>query len=98
MSEALDRWKVFPREIERDLSFYHNVDIGDWLTGKVSSRKFLTFLDGLMLEEQSWYRYSVEEFIKELKDEEERLYKQSAHNIIFAQLMGQSMEVANGEN
>lgn len=89
--EALPRWKVFPREILFDLSHYHHRHIKEWHTGEMSSNELLNLLDGLMLHEHSWYRISVELFIEELKEEEERLHRQHAHNLIFAQLMGQGM-------
>lgn len=86
------RWKLFPREIESDLSLYHRIDIGDWHEGKVSSRKLLTLLDGLPYE--SWYKLSVQKFIEDMAEEEERLYRQDIKGLIFAQLTGQEVSVA----
>lgn len=91
VTEALPRWRVFAREIECDLSLYHHRDISDWHTGKLSSRTLLNFLDGLPGE--SWYKISAAAFVEEVKEEQERLYKQDVRNLIRAQLMGQMVEV-----
>lgn len=86
------RWKLFPREIESDLSLYHRIDIGDWFEGRVNSRKLLTLLDGLPFE--SWYKQSVQTFLEDLAAEEERLYLQDVKGLIFAQLTGQEVSAA----
>lgn len=91
MREAIPLWKVFPREIECDLSLYHHVDIGDWHTGRMSSRKLLVLLSGLPAE--SWYRISSEAFLEEVKVEQERKHKQEIRGLIWAQLTGQFREV-----
>lgn len=88
------RWKLFPRQIECDLSLYHGRDIGEWHVGTLSSRKLLILLDGLPGE--SWYKLSVHEFITELAEEEERDYCASVGNLIYAQLHGQ--EVSSGQS
>lgn len=95
MSEALGRWKLFPREIESDLSLYHRRDIGEWFEGRMSSRKLLTLLDGLPSD--SWYKISVEAFLKEYAEEQERLHRQDVKSVIFAQLQGQILEPAKTE-
>lgn len=96
VTEMFPRWRAFPREIESDLNLYHRRDIKDWHTGELSSRLLLNYLDGLMLQEESWYRASVQKFLENLKEEEERLYKQDVRSLIFAQLTGQKVEVASG--
>lgn len=93
MSEALPRWKVFPREIESDLHLYHGIDIGDWHEGRLSSRKLLAYLDGLPNE--SWYKLSVQEFINEIHEESERAQIREPRSFLLAQLYGQSFEAAD---
>lgn len=93
MTEAIPLWKTFPREIECDLSLYHNVDIGDWHTGKMSSRKLLVLLAGLPAD--SWYRTSAHQYLEEARAEKEHLYKREIQGLIYAQLTGQNMEVAD---
>lgn len=92
MTEALPRWKVFPREIESGLDQYSKFDIEDWHAGRLSSRKLLAILDGL--DGESWYKISAAAFVDEMKAEQERLYKRDVQNLIRAQLMGQKVEVA----
>lgn len=92
MTEAIPRWKVFPREIESGLEIYCNRDIGDWHTGKMSSRKLLTLLDGLP--NDSWYKLSLAQFIEECKAELERAHSRDVSALIRAQLTGQ--EVTRG--
>lgn len=89
------RWRLFPREIEADLSLYHHIDIGDWHEGRVSSRKLITLLDGLPSD--SWYKLSVEAFVKDVKEEEERLYRADIKGLIFAQLTGQEVALTDPE-
>lgn len=85
----VQRWRVFPREIECDLSLYHHIDIGEWHAGRLSSRKLLNLIDGLPGE--SWYKLSADAFIKEVQAEQERLYKHTVHSQIYAQLTGQKI-------
>lgn len=94
MEEMFLRWKVFPRETEADLSLYHRIDIGDWHNGEVSSRKLLTFLDGLPAD--SWYKQSAMKFVQEVNDEKERMHAADVGGLIFAQLTGQ--EVNHAQN
>lgn len=89
--EMAPRWKIFPREIESDLSLYHHIDIGDWHEGRLSSRKAITLLDGLP--NDSWYKLSVAMFAEEVKEETERAYGNEVRGHIWAQLHGQLMEV-----
>lgn len=58
----------------------------------MSSRKLLTLLDGLPGD--SWYKLSVQAFVEELKDQEERKYATDVGGLIFAQLTGQHVEAA----
>lgn len=83
---------MFPREIECDLSLYHQRDIGDWHEGRLSSRKLLTLLDGLPSD--CWYKLSTAAFVEEFKDEQEHQYSSSVGSLIFAQLNGQVFEEA----
>lgn len=92
MTEAVPRWKLFPREIESDLSLYHLTDFGDWFRGRLSSRKLINLLDGLPAD--SWYKVSVYEFTREVAEETERKYGDEVRGHIFAQLHGQSIEAA----
>ncbi|AER47882.1 tail assembly chaperone [Mycobacterium phage Courthouse] len=87
--EAMARWMVFPREIECDLSLYHNHDIGEWYRGELSSRKLLILLDGLP--EDSWYKLSVHAYLKEVQETFEKDTVREVKRSIFAQLTGQEM-------
>lgn len=89
------RWKLFAREIECDLSIYHRLDIGDWHEGRVSSRKVLTLLDGLP--NDCWYKISVQQYIAEFTDEQERKYATDVGSLIFGQLTGQVAEAQSSE-
>ena len=90
----MPRWRLFPREIECDLSLYHHIDIGEWHVGNLSSRKLLALLDGLP--DESWYKLSVARFIQEMEDEQQSVEITDVRSLIFAQLHGQRIE-ANGD-
>ena len=92
MREAFLRWRLFAKEIESDLSLYHQRDIGDWHEGRMSSRKLLVLTDGL--EHDSWYKVSGRMLLERMKEEEERVYASNARSIMFAQLHGQKMGVS----
>ena len=94
VTEMLPRWKLFPREIENDLSLYHHRDIGEWFEGTLSSRKLLTYLDGLP--NDSWYKLRVLEYMEEVRAANERAHARDVHGLIFAQLTGQTVEVTDG--
>lgn len=47
MREAFQVWRLFPTEIESDLSRYHRIDIRDWHQGRMSSRRLLTLITHL---------------------------------------------------
>lgn len=89
VAEAIPRWRLFPREIEHDLSLYHNRDIGDWHEGRMTSRKLLVLLDGLP--DDSWYKLSARALIQKVKDDKERALKAEVKGLIFAQLTGQKV-------
>lgn len=55
----------------------------------MSSRKLLTLLDGLSPD--SWYKQSVTKFIEDVREEEDRKYRQDIKGLIFAQLTGQTV-------
>lgn len=93
MTEAVPRWRLFPREIESDLNLYRNIDIGDWHEGRLSSRKLICYLDGLPAE--SWYKMSLTEFIHEATEEAERAHGDEVRGLIFAQLRGQDIQAEN---
>ena len=44
MLEALQVWRLYPGEIESDLSRYHHLDIKEWHQGRMSSRRLLTLI------------------------------------------------------
>lgn len=94
MKEALPRWKLFPREIECDLSLHHHVDIGDWHRGVLSSRRLLTLLDGLPTD--CWYKLSLQKYWDDLQEESHQAEVADARSIIFAMLHGQKIEVDGG--
>lgn len=87
----MQRWKLFPREIEADLNLHHRIDVGDWHEGRVSSRRVLTLLDGLPSD--TWYKLSVQRFLEWMREEEERRYRNEIKSQIFAQLSGQKFSV-----
>lgn len=47
VTDAFLIWRWFAREIEADLLRYYNVDVRDWFTEVMDSRRLLTLLDGL---------------------------------------------------
>jgi hypothetical protein len=89
VGEAIPRWRLFPREIEHDLSYYHDRDIADWHEGRMSSRKLLVLTDGLP--DDSWYKLSVQALIKRMAEDKERARRSEVKNLIFAQLTGQKV-------
>ncbi len=89
----IQRWKLFPRQIESDLSLYHHIDFGKWHVGEITSRKAMTLLDGLPNE--SWYKLSVAEFLEEMQELEEQSDVSEVRRLMLAQLHGQKMEIAN---
>jgi hypothetical protein len=91
--EMVQRWKLFARQIEADLSLYHHLDFGEWHVGNVSSRKVMTLLDGLPNE--SWYKLSVHEFIEEMHELEVQSEISEVRRLMLAQLHGQKMEVVD---
>lgn len=90
VDQMIPRWKIFPREIESDLQLYHRIDIGDWYSGKLSSRRAIILLDGLPGD--SWYKLSVAQYIEEVAEEEEYRYADDVGSLIFAQLSGQQFD------
>jgi len=46
-SDAFALWCVFSREIESDLLRFYRLDIRDWFTGDMDSRRLIALLDGL---------------------------------------------------
>ncbi len=96
MTVLLPRWRLFPREIECDLSLYHHIDIAEWHAGILSSRKLLALLDGLP--DESWYKLSVARFIQEMEDEQEDAVVTDIRSLIFAQLHGQKIEVSGEQS
>lgn len=40
-------WRYWSREIEADLLRFYHLDVRDWYSGAMDSRRFLTLLDGL---------------------------------------------------
>ena len=89
MAEAIPRWRLFPREIEHDLSLYHDRDIGDWHEGRMTSRKLLVLLDGLP--DDSWYKLSARAMIERVKKDAERAHKAEIKSLIHGQLYGQKL-------
>jgi hypothetical protein len=87
--EAFLRWRLFAKEVESDLSQYHNRDIEDWHTGKMSSRKLLVLTDGLP--DESWYKVSGRALMERMKQEEELKYANDVRRMMHAQLHGQKM-------
>lgn len=48
MALAIARWRPYANKIEADFrEFYNGVNIGQWHRGEMSSREFLSLLDGL---------------------------------------------------
>lgn len=47
MTDAFLIWRWFSREIEADFLRFYRVDVRDWYSGAMDSRRFLTLLDGL---------------------------------------------------
>lgn len=47
VTDAFLIWRWFAREIEADLLRYYRIDIRDWFTGDMDSRRLLSLLDGL---------------------------------------------------
>lgn len=46
-SDAFFLWRWASREIDADLLRFYHLDIHDWFTGDLSSRRLLNLLDGL---------------------------------------------------
>lgn len=47
VASALEVWLLFSREIEADLLRFYRLDIRDWFTGEMDSRRLIALLDGL---------------------------------------------------
>ena len=56
--EMLARIRLWPREIEADLHREYRIDVADWHTGAITSRKALVLLD--QLSENSGYKTEYE--------------------------------------
>lgn len=91
--EMIQRWKLFARQIESDLSLYHHLDFGKWHVGEITSRRVMTLLDGLPNE--SWYKLSVHEFIEEMQELQVQSEVDEVRRLMLAQMHGQKMEVSN---
>lgn len=91
----MDRWRLFPREILFDLSRFHRRRVSEWHSGEMSSFELLGLLDGLMLDERSWYRHSVADFLKEMEEQQEDSIVEGVRSTIFAQLHGQKVKGAD---
>lgn len=86
MKEVLPRWKWFAKAIEIDLQTQYGIDIGDWHTGKMSSRRLLVLTDGL-IGEKSWYKHELHALIEDEKSGKNVIG--DVKGIILAQLTGQ---------
>ena len=47
VSDAFGIWLWFSREIESDLLRFYSVDVRDWFSGVMDSRRLISLLDGL---------------------------------------------------
>ena len=47
VASAFAVWCVFSREIEADLLRFYRIDIRDWFSGVMDSRRLISLLDGL---------------------------------------------------
>lgn len=58
VTDAFLIWRWFAREIEADLLRFYRVDVRDWFTEKMDSRRLLALLDGLP-DESSFKTWAV---------------------------------------
>jgi len=47
VSDAFNVWLYFSREIEADLLRFYHLDVRDWFSGVMDSRRLISLLDGL---------------------------------------------------
>lgn len=48
--DAFKLWRLFSRELEADFQRFYHLDIREWYTGAMDSRRFLALVDGLPAE------------------------------------------------
>lgn len=58
VTDAFRIWRFYSREIEADFMRFYRVDIRDWYSGAMDSRRFLALLDGLP-DEASFSRWAM---------------------------------------
>jgi len=75
------------------------VRIGDWLTGRISSREFLVLVEGLiMTQERSWLRAVVSADLRERKEKESRRRMKEARAMLLAEAYGRPLDMADIED
>ena len=87
---AIVRVRNWPNQIEADLQHYYRLDIADWHTGKLSSRRMLALLEHLP--EDSAYKTAFE------RDGQWPVWKQMLKTVANETTLHRASLYAGGEN
>ncbi|MBU8833597.1 hypothetical protein [Mycolicibacterium goodii] len=87
MTEALQLWKRYPKQIEAGLrAEYPGAHIRQWLTGEMSSREFMVLIEGLSGD--SWFKASLRADMQRSKAASDREELQAVRAQIDGMLTG----------
>lgn len=88
MSEALEIWKRYPKQIATGLrSEYPGAHIRQWHRGEMSSLEFMELVEGLPGD--SWFKSALNADLARAKAEAERSEMYAAHTKVRSYLMGE---------
>lgn len=94
--EAITVWIAWPHEIEFDLENYTKYSIKDWLRGKMSSRKFMMLLEGIINSHQeSWLRFVVQRDAAQARQEYEDRLEAEVKAVNKAQMHNQPLRMSD---
>lgn len=90
-------WVEYPQQLEASLEAeYPRFDVlGAWLTGEITSRKFLTLVYGLS--NDSWFKQALHQDLREIAAEEEHSAVVASRSMVKALLTGQAKLAAPGD-
>lgn len=89
MLEAIQIWKLYPKQIESGIQAeYPGRHIREWHQGSMSSREFLVLIEGLSAD--SWFKASTLQDLRRMQAQSERSKMQAAHQLVEDHLEGRA--------
>lgn len=87
---------AWPHQIEFDLEHYTKWSVKDWLRGKISSRKFMMLLEGIVNSHQdSWLRFVVQQDAALTAQEREELLEAEVKAVNRAQMYREPLRMSD---